>query len=161
MKNAVALAMLLFSSCGGFAQSAGNLQLATRYGTFTLGEDQTLLFHGHPLQPPVQGNNGLDIGTPFHIGESDVVLVTILAGTACPYLYHFITVTRSGAKSTPAFGTCNEAMNLRRSGDSILLEMHGYRGPFEREADRRKAARGIHRFVFQGGRVTKDGRAAK
>jgi hypothetical protein len=120
-----------------------------------------LLFQGHPLQPPVQGNNSLDIGTPFHIGESDVVLVTIFGGTACPYLYHFITVTKSGATSTPSFGTCKEALNVRLNGNSILLEMHGYRGPFEPVAERRKAAREIYAFQFKDGAVAETKPSAK
>jgi len=161
MKNAIVLLLLLLTSCSGFAQKAETLRLVTRYGTFTLGENQVLLFDGHRLQPLVQGNSGIDLGTPFRIGDSDAVLVAIFGGTACPYLYHFIIVSKSGAKPTPVFGTCNRATNVRRSGNSILLSMRGYRGPFEPEEERRQALREVHRFAFVDGVITMDGKPAK
>jgi hypothetical protein len=160
MKIIIVLLALLLVGRGSFGQSAEELRVPTRYGTFTLGENQMLLYKGVPLQPPVQGNSGFDLGTPYHIGASDVVLATIFGGTACPYLYQFVTVTKSGAKATQKFGTCNELIRARRSRDSILLTMHGYRGPFEPEAEKKKAQRETHEFVFLDGAVTKDGKPA-
>ncbi len=64
----------------------------------------------------MQANSGIDAGKPFHIGASDVVMVTIIGGTACPYLYHFVTVTQAGAKATKEFGSCNEAQLVERKG---------------------------------------------
>ena len=79
------------------------------------------------------------------------MLVTIIGGTACPFLYHFVTLTQSGAKATNSFGTCNEAQLVERKGDSISLTMHDYRGPFEPEAERAAAFKRTVIFVFRDG----------
>jgi hypothetical protein len=123
--------VLLMMACGCLAQSAEELRVQTRFGALTLDHKDRLLFRGKLIQPVMQANSGIDAGKPFHIGASDVVLVTIIGGTACPYLYHFVTVTQSGAKATPEFGTCSESLLAERHGDAISLTMHDYRGPFE------------------------------
>jgi hypothetical protein len=113
-----------------------------------------LLFHGHPLQPPIRANSSLAIGRVFHMDGSDVVLVKDTGGTACPYLYYLVTIRASKAKATPEFGSCAEVVTAGRKGTSIVLTMHGYRGPFEPEADRRKAAHELRTFVFADGKVS-------
>jgi hypothetical protein len=139
---------------GAIAQSAQELRVSTRFGPFTLGEGRMLLFKGHPLDPPLKGNSSIDVGEPMRIGETDVVLVTDIGGTACPFLYYFVIATKSGAKATSRFGTCNEATDVRRSGDSISLTMHGFLGPFEPEAQRKKALRQTHVFILRDGVVS-------
>lgn len=155
------LAIVVLAACIAVAQSEQELRLATRFGVLTVGENRMLLFEGHPLEPPVQGNSGLDVGEPFHIGDSDVVLVTIIGGTACPYLYHFVTVNKNEAKATQSFGTCNQTTEVKRRGDSIQISMHGYRGPFEPAAERRKVAREKHIFEFKDGIVAEKNASAK
>jgi len=142
--------------CGNcLAQLTEDGRVSTRYGTFTLGKRQMLLYNGHPLRPAVQGNNGLDLGSPFHIVNRDVILATIFGGTACPYLYQFITVTKDGASATQQFGTCNEAFSVKRNGDAVSLAMHDYRGPFEPEEEKTAARRRTEIFVFHDGVVSK------
>jgi hypothetical protein len=150
--GAVALALM---GQGALAQSAHEvLRVSTRFGHLTVGQNKMLLFKGRPLDPPIRGNNGLDVGEPFRIGETDVVLVTDNGGTACPFLYYFVTISRSGAKATPSFGTCNSVTVTKRTGDSVSLTMHGFLGPFEPEAQRKKAFRETHVFVFHDGVVS-------
>ena len=74
-------------------------KVVTRFGTLAVDKDRMLLFNGKPVRPPVQGNNSLDLGTPFDMGASDVVLVKDTGGTACPVLYYFVTVTRGETHS--------------------------------------------------------------
>jgi len=130
--------------------------VSTRFGSLTVGNNKELLFRGRSVVPSIVGNNGLDLGTPFHLKAEDVVLVTDNGGTACPYLYYFVTLNQSGAKGTTAFGTCNVANQVKRDGDSIRVTMHGYRGPFEPESERRSALRAVHVFVFRDGAVHED-----
>jgi hypothetical protein len=143
-------AVLLVAGCL-FAQEQA--RISTRFGPLTIGKDRELLFRGRPFVPSIVGNNGLDLGQPFHVGTADVVLVSDNGGTACPYLYHFVTVTRSGAKATRAFGTCNAVTRVKPNGNSILVTMRGYRGPFEPESERRRAFGQVHVFVFREGVV--------
>lgn len=155
-------AMLLVACAGAFAQLPQELQkTSTRFGSLTVNDKRMLLFKGRPLDPPIEGNSSLDLGEPFRIGSTDVVLVTDIGGTACPYLYYFVIVSRSGATATPSFGTCGELTNVKRTGNAISLTMPGYRGPFEPAAEKRKAARQKHVFMFSSGVVTENGKPVK
>ena len=120
----------------------------------TVSPHGELLFHNHPLAPPIHANSALDIGRVFHMEDASVVLVTQIGGTACPYLYYLVTIRDSKAAATPEFGSCNEVVSAARKGNSIVLTMHGYRGPFEPPADRRKAERELRTFVFTDGKVS-------
>jgi hypothetical protein len=89
------------------------------------------------------------------------VLVTDNGGTACPALYYFVTVTKSGAKATRAFGTCSDLIKVKRTGDSISVSMPGYRGPFESKRSQNRAARENHVFIYHAGVVTENGKPVK
>jgi hypothetical protein len=151
-------ALMIVSSA--FAQNSGEAESQTRFGTLEIDQGM-LVFKGQRLEPPIRVNSGMDLGEPFHIGATDVVLVTNYGGTACPAEYYFVTVSKSGARGTAAFGTCSDDATVKRSGDSILVTMHGYRGPFEPEAERAKAARETHVFVFREGVVAERGHARR
>jgi hypothetical protein len=142
-------------------QTADEVHSTTRFGTLTLDKDNYVQFKSRRLSPAMQANNSIELSDPYRIGTSDVVLVTIIGGTACPYLYHFVTVTKDRATATRAFGTCNEAEDVQRVGVSMVVKMHGFRGPFEPEASRRKALAQLHTFVFKNGVITKDGAVVK
>src|SRR6266568_8770049 len=58
-------------------------RVSTRFGSLTVGNNKELLFRGRSVVPSIVGNNGLDLGTPFHLKAEDVVLVTDNGGTAC------------------------------------------------------------------------------
>lgn len=144
----LSLFVLTMWSVASPAQSTAN---ATGLTVNRKGE---LLFHNHPLQPPIRANSSLDIGRVFHLNDSEVVLVKDIGGTACPYLYYLVTIKDAKAEATPEFGSCNEVVSASQKDNSIVLTMHGYRGPFEPEADRRKAARELRTFVFADGKVS-------
>jgi hypothetical protein len=128
-------------------------KIQTKFGALSVGDDTVLRFRGHRFQPSIKGGYSLNLGRPFRMGENDVALVTDNGGTACPYLYYFVTLSESGAQATHSFGTCNAVISVKQKDDSILLSMHGYRGPFEPEEDQKKAARETHTFVFHDGVV--------
>jgi hypothetical protein len=86
------------------------------------------------------------------------VLITKSGGTSCPALYYFVTVSSSGVTATGSFGTCNEAKDIERNGDSISLTVQGFLGPYEPEAKRKKAFAETHVFVFHNGAVTDNGK---
>jgi len=142
-------------------QAVDEVHSTTRFGTLTLDKENYVQFKGHRLSPAMQANNSIDLGEPYPIGVSDVVLVTIIGGTACPYLYHFVVVTKEGARATREFGTCNESEEVERKGASIEVHMHGFLGPFEPEPARKKAFRENHTFVFKDGVITDNGKLVK
>jgi hypothetical protein len=155
-RGVLAAALLALFGNAALAQSEPAYRVATRFGELSVRTDEVLRLNERPLEPLLKGNDGLYIGNPFVIGDSDAVLVTVVGGTACPRLYWFVSVTRSGARATPSFGTCSVALTVTRSADSIRVTMRGYRGPFEPEAERSKAAAQTHVFVFHDGVVTED-----
>jgi hypothetical protein len=161
MRTFLLQATILALASSGLAQNSQLLETKTRFGTLALDDQNELTFNSRPLEPPIRVNSSMDLGEPFHIGATDVVLVIDYGGTACPVQYYFVTANKSGAKATPAFGTCEEEISIQHSGDSILVTMHGYRGPFEPEAERRKAARETHVFVYRDGVVTERRHASK
>ena len=128
-------------------------EVVTRFGSVTVDSAKILRFNERPLEPVIKGNNSLTLGEPMRIGATDVVLVRDDGGTACPFLYYFVIVSKSGAKATPSFGTCGEITDVKRVGKSISVVMPGYRGPFESQKERREAQQQKHTFIFSAGVV--------
>lgn len=161
-KLVLAIAVTIIWAGSSFAQFHQLPQeVSTRFGTLSVNKDRILLFKGRPLDPPVQGNNSLNLGEPIRIGKTDVVLVTDNGGTACPYLYYFVSVSKSGAKATPSFGTCGKLTRIKRIDKSISATLRGYRGPFDPEAERQRADKERHVFIFRDGVVTEKSEPAK
>jgi hypothetical protein len=161
-KLIIGITMLVVVGTSAFAQVLQVPQeISTRFGSLSVNDDKILLFKGHPLDPPIKGNNSLDLGKLFRIGGTDVVLVRDNGGTACPFLYYFVSVSKSGAKATPSFGTCGELTKIKRIGKSISVTLRDYRGPFEPEAEWQKATKERHVLIFRAGEVTENGKRVK
>lgn len=164
-KAIVASAVLIAAGGGGLAQFTRlpqeRQEVATRFGSLTVGDDNTLFFNGRQLTPPVVGNNSLNMDDPIPIGATDVVLVLDNGGTACPSMYYFVTVSKTGARATKPFGTCGDVTSVKRVGDSIRVIMPGFLGPFQPESAQLRAARQRHVFVFRAGVLTQNGRTLK
>ena len=158
-KYILGIALLLFAGAGVQAQETSTIQ--TRFGALTVNDAGVLLFKGAPLQPTIEANNSLDLSEPYQIGSSDIVLVTDNGGTACPALYYFVTVTKSGAKATPGFGSCSDLIKIKRMGDSISVSMPGYAGPSEPKRAQTRAAREKHVFIYRAGVVTENSKPVK
>jgi hypothetical protein len=161
-KLILGVVFLAVTNTNAHAQFSGLPQatqkVTTRFGTLTVAKDRILLFKGHKLEPSIEGNNSLNLGTLLHIGPNDVVLVMDNGGTACPFLYYFLTVNKGGARATKSFGTCAELASIKRSADSISVRMPGFRGPFEPASEQRKANKERHVFLFHDGVVTENGK---
>ena len=153
------ITLLLFVSAGALAQETTTIN--TRFGVLTVSDAGVLLFKGTAVQPKIEANNSLDLSEPYQIGASDVVLVTDNGGTACPALYYFVTVTKSGAKVSPAFGSCSDLITVKRNGESISVSMPGYQGPSESKRAQLRAARERHVFIYHAGVVTENGKPVK
>ena len=158
-KYILGITLLLFAGISAPAQETN--AITTRFGALTVSDAGVLLFKGAPFKPTIKANNGLDLSKPFEIGAADVVLVTDNGGTSCPALYYFVTVTKSGAKVTPSFGTCSDLIKLKRTDDSISVSMPGYQGPNESKRAQLRAARERHVFIYRAGVVTENGKPVK
>ena len=158
-KYILGIALLLLACAGAQAQETATIQ--TRFGALMVNDAGVLLFKGAPFQPTIEANNSLDLSEPYQIGSSDIVLVTDNGGTSCPALYYFVTVTKSGAKATPAFGSCSDLIKIKRMGDSVSVSMPGYAGPSESNRAQTKAARERHVFIYRAGVVTENGKPIK
>jgi hypothetical protein len=135
--------------------------VSTRFGTFSVSPENLLLFNGQALNPQVEGNNSLSFVEIQQVGEKDVLLVRDNGGTACPSLFYYVAAGASGATATPSFGTCAELRGTARQGDTLLLTMSGFLGPFEDEKMREAAFRETHTFAYSNGAVTENGKPAK
>ena|SRR5437870_6609767 len=153
----IALLLLIATSTSG--QETKTIQ--TRFGALTVSDAGLLLFKGSPVQPKLEADNSLDLSEPYQIGAADVVLITDDYGTACPAIYYFVTINKSGAKLTHSFGTCSDLIKVKRIGDSISLSMPGYKGPLESKRAQTRAARESHVFIYRAGMVTENGKPVK
>lgn len=154
-KQVLAIAFLAVVSTAASADD-----ISTRFGPLKIGGElrNELSFKGRRL---VRGNHDLGLIQKFRMGPSDVALLQDNVGTGCPALYYFVRVSTSGAKATPAFGTCHELTKVVRKGDRILVTMPGFLGPFEPKAAQAKAARETHVFTYRAGVVTEHGRRVR
>lgn len=150
---------ILCTVCSGPLARELPQDTVTRFGSLTVNREKTLEFNGRALEPAITGNNSLTLGEPIRLGATDVVLVRDNGGTACPFLYYFVTVSKSGAKATSSFGTCGEITEVKPAGKSITVVMPGYRGPFEPQKERKAAQRQKHTFTFRDGVVKEAGKA--
>lgn len=139
-------------------------KVKTRFGVVSMREeDKRLLFKGKPVAPAIEGNNGLDIVAHYEMGQSDVLLLQNIGGTACPALFHFITVSAAGLRATPEFGTCSESIypSMDSKTATITITTNGFRGPFEPEVDKQKAYMTKTVFRFANGQLTENGKSVK
>lgn len=136
----------------------------TRYGTVSVREsDKVLLYKGKPVSPEIQGNSSLSIVASYEAGKNDILLLQDTGGTACPALFRFVTLSPKGLSTTPEFGTCSDIVypTMNSETATITITTNGFRGPFEPEADKRKAYMTKTVFRFANGRVTENGKPIK
>ena len=155
----VAVTMVMLA-CSVFSQNKAEPG-ETRFGPVDFDQNEMLAFHGQRVKPEIQGGRGTFLSEAYRMGTTDVVLVTKAGGTACPVRYYFVAVSEAGAKATGSFGTCNEATSIEHKGDSIVLKMQGFLGPFEAEDKRKKAFGERHVFVYRDGIVTDNGKSVQ
>lgn len=139
-------------------------QVKTRFGMVNVREeDKRLLFKGKPVVPAIEGNSSLSIVANYEIGTNDVLLLQNTGGTACPALFHFITINAAGVRTTPEFGTCSDIIypTMNTETATLTVAMVGFMGPFEPEAEKRKAYMTKTVFRFANGRVTENGKPVK
>ena len=125
-------------------------EVATRYGKFTTDVESLLMFKGKVVKPEIQGNNYLSFPEVFKIGDSDVVLVQDHGGTACPALFHLVTITPAGIKQSPKFGSCSDIVEYKRTGSKISVSMPDMR-----------LGRGKVQYVFKDGVLKENGKVIK
>jgi hypothetical protein len=147
------------------AAFAGSVALTTRFGTLTIEKldgkvnfQGQVLYKGRPLHPDVRGNNALYVERIFALAQSDVVLFRDAGGAACPDLWYFVSVSPSGAASTPEFGSCGTLIGATQKGQTIVVRTRGFQGPFEPEASRVNASKQTHEFVYRDGVVSENGK---
>lgn len=139
-------------------------KVKTRFGVVSVREEgKLLLFKGKPVSPAIEGNNSLNIVAHYEMGQSDVLLLQDNGGTACPALFRFITVSASGVRMTPEFGTCSDLIypTWDSKTGTVTVAMSGFRGPFESEAEKQKAYMTKTEFRFANGQLTENGKSVK
>lgn len=92
------------------------LPFKSRCGVVAKGENNSLVVGGKPTTPPINAGYSLEIVDYLQQENSDVLLVrTNSGGTACPSMYHYVTLSQDGAKSTEEFGTCSDLIKTYKS----------------------------------------------
>jgi len=129
--------------------------IPVRFGSLKINHENVLLYNNHSLAPEIRGDRSLSVVSTYILGNSDVVLIQNNGGSACPALFHFVTVSNSGVKATSEFGTCTDLIDVKQKGSSIFVTMPGFRGPFEPLYDALKAAEEKHIYLYKAGVITK------
>jgi hypothetical protein len=142
------LAAFAFAS-GGSAQASGDPPSKTRFGQLSVEYGGPLLLDDKPLQPEIRGNESIDILNVFRMGPRDVILLQDNGGSGCPAQFMFITLDKSGAKTSVEFGTCATAVRVRRNRDSVIVSMPLLYG------------KGSKSYVFRDGAVSEGGKVLK
>ncbi len=95
----------------------------TRYGTFAADSDLVLYYGGKKIAPEIRGNSTLVVSGVYRVGDSDISVIEIVGGTACPALFHFIETKNSSIRISPEFGTCSDLADVKvlESGVSISM----------------------------------------
>lgn len=135
--------------------------IRTRFATLAIDDEQMLVYKNQPLSPEIKGNNSLSVLEIYQVGNSDVVLLRDSGGSACPARFYFVTTSASGVKSSSAFGTCTDEIDVKPTFDSIIVTMSGFKGPFESKAAQKKSAKERNVYVFKGGVLTENGKTVK
>lgn len=136
----------------------------TRFGTLQIDEQNELLYLGHSLIPPIRGNNSLTPIGVYAIGNADVLLIQDNGGMACPAMYYFVSVSASGVKSTPEFGTCSDLIKVQQIYDKISITMPEFIGPMESRVDPigpNRTTRQKPVFTYEDTMLKKNGRLVK
>jgi hypothetical protein len=66
-----------------------------------------------------------------------------------------VTVSPSGAASTPEFGGCGGLLDSAQKGQAIVLHTRGFCGPLEPLSEQQRSAKEIHTYSYHRGVVTK------
>lgn len=92
----------------------------------------------------------------FSLGDEDAILVMENSGgTACPALYFFVLIGEDGnARTLKQFGTCSDLDVSKQEGSVVSVSLPGFRGPFESDEEKQKAASETHVFTLSKGEVT-------
>ncbi|HWW99887.1 hypothetical protein [Collimonas sp.] len=157
LKYFVLIASLSLLASSAFAEDEDG-DITTRFGALQINDENVLLYKNKPLNPLIQGNSSLqEVGT-YQLGKDDVVLIQNNGGSACPVQLYFVTVSASGAKATPSFGTCTDYFVVKKMADSIKVTMPAWIGlmaPYDlqRKVDKEKH----HVFLFKAGVMTENG----
>lgn len=135
----------------------------TRFGVISVRpDDNLLLFKGKPIAPAIEGNNGLSIVANYEMGKQDVVLVQNDGGSACPALFRFLTITASGVRVGPEFGTCTDIIypTLDDKG-GVNVAMPDFSGPFEPASKQPPARLSTKVFRYLGGQLFENGKVVR
>ncbi|WP_374491745.1 hypothetical protein [Brachymonas sp.] len=103
----------------------------TRYGRLAIsqpGPSAHLTFRGHAVLPGIEGNSALTIAGLYPMGDRDIALVEIIGGSACPSLFHFVTISRSGISASREFGSCSDVAVAQFQHGQLTLRMPKMQG---------------------------------
>jgi len=125
MNRLLATATLLIGLVGPLAAQTTALSIPTRFGELQTNGDAELQYKGQVIPPGILVPERSSIVATYKLASSDVLLIKqVTGGEGCPGLYVFVTVSASGAVSTPEFGTCAaEAIHPVQEGQTISFTM--------------------------------------
>jgi hypothetical protein len=142
--------LVLIALClGGSLSAADPVLIATRFGPLTTSAAGRIAFRGQELRPALEVDTigGGSVIASFKFALTDVFLVSQPQGNSCPGRFVYITVSKSVAVATSAFGTCfDDNSEPIASGETITFSMPKMKGD------------GKTTYTYKAGRVLEDGR---
>lgn len=131
--------------------------ITRRFGGLVITGGAELHYRGHPLRPPIAGNDTLTVRAHRRLPASDIVLLESGGGTDCPAQYFFVRVSTVGVSASPAFGTCTDLIAVRPTAAGLAVSMPGFVVAPAGVRARRRAARARHSYALDGDVFATDG----
>lgn len=106
--------------------SPSRMELNTPYGRLHVDTseyiyDSRLFVDGTEVNPAVRGI--LNITYAFERPKAQIALISIDNGNnACPVVYRWITLTRTGYTVSPEFGSCSDNISVSATGKFLTLK---------------------------------------
>jgi uncharacterized protein YecT (DUF1311 family) len=103
--------------------------VTTPFGKVSISSSHSLLLDDREINPAITGDFGLILDTPIPFGDRYAILVTSLSGgTACPAMYRWLLLTKSGHVVSKEFGTCSDMAQPSMRGGRLTVTMPGNGG---------------------------------
>lgn len=104
-------------------------RLKTRYGVLSVNADGSLRLNNKKFLPHIQANSSLSFVGHYEMGKTDFVLVQNTGGTACPALFHIVSLNPQKHTGTAEFGTCSDYFSLGSlSNDGLTMYVADFNG---------------------------------
>lgn len=149
MKFGILAASLTFGA-DAIAQSEQSRTEVTRFGTVRIDEDGIVYLNGKSTNPAISAQH---IDKAIKLQNEDVIIAYLDGGRACPVSFFFISLSRNEVAISSVHGSCSEDIEVKVTGERVVVAQRGYAGPFNSQAEQIAAAKKKNSYAYYRGGV--------